>query len=219
MWIENINYRDWGAIANCGMSNRFYSIAPASWTNWLPLGLTLLRAGLAPVIFVLLIQQHFVAAAGIYLTALISDIYDGVIARKLGIATRGLRLADSYADIVFFLGLGFGILIGFPHSLTSLALPFWLAIGLTLINWAFCLLKFKQMTSYHSMLMKLSALVLFVGILCLLIGQVTAPLGAAFWLIVVATVEEIAMTAVLREYHHDVWNLKAALALREGSRV
>ena len=200
------------------MSNRLYSVAPTSWANFLPLGLTLLRAGLAPVVFVLLIRQHFAAAAGIYLTALISDIYDGVIARKLGIATRGLRLADSYADIVFFIGLGFGILIGFPHPLTSLALPFWLAIGLTLINWAFCLLKFKQMTSYHSMLMKLSALVLFVGILSLLLGQVTLPMQAALWLIVVATAEEIAMTAVLRDYHHDVWNLKAALALRSGPK-
>ena len=178
------------------------------------MSLTLLRAALAPVVFGLLLSQHFGAAAMVYLVALLSDIYDGVIARRLGIATRALRLADTYADITFFVGLGFGIILGFPKSLAVLALPFWCFIGITITNWSLCLWRFGKMTSYHSMMMKLSALALFAGILSLLLGQTTWPLAAAFWFVVVATLEEIAMTLVLRRYHHDVWTIFAALKLR-----
>ena len=43
--------------------------------------------------------------AGIVLLALLDDIFDGILARRWGCETSTLRLADSHADTVFYLGV------------------------------------------------------------------------------------------------------------------
>ncbi len=70
----------------------------------IPLALTLLRALLAPVV---LLHGYFgglpEAFAVCLIAAFLSDYFDGVIARRLGVATPGLRRLDSAADSVFYL--------------------------------------------------------------------------------------------------------------------
>ena len=65
----------------------------------IPLSLTLLRATLAPLLVYLV---HYAPDpewfALCLVIALLSDIFDGVIARKLDVATPALRRLDSIAD-------------------------------------------------------------------------------------------------------------------------
>jgi len=173
-----------------------------------------MRIVLAPLLTWLMMTRNFRLAAALYAVAVVSDIYDGVIARKLGIATLRLRLADGYADIWLYLCMGAGIILGFPNSLAGLALPFFISMGLQVGSWLFCLARFGRITSYHSMMAKLTGLALLVGILTLLISGFVLPLTCALWIFVINLVEEIIMTALLPSYHHDVWNLKAAFELR-----
>ena len=57
-----------------------------------PLLLVLLRAALAPVMVVLaLFHPSGLAFGACLVIAFLSDVYDGVIARRLGIATAGAR--------------------------------------------------------------------------------------------------------------------------------
>jgi CDP-diacylglycerol--glycerol-3-phosphate 3-phosphatidyltransferase len=148
----------------------------------------------------------------------ISDIYDGVIARKLGIVTLRLRIADGCADIWLFVCLVAGLWSGYRALITPLAWPFGTAMILQVLSWAFCFWRFGKLTSYHSFLAKLTALALLVGILALLFTGTAVPLSVALWIFVLGLFEEITMTAVLRRYHHDVWNLPAALRLRRADR-
>ncbi|HEY2784955.1 MAG TPA: CDP-alcohol phosphatidyltransferase family protein [Fimbriiglobus sp.] len=72
----------------------------------LPLGLTTFRLLLAPVVIIL-------ASAGIegwawpvvLLAALLSDLFDGMAARRLGVDTPLVRRYDSGTDVVFYLGI------------------------------------------------------------------------------------------------------------------
>lgn len=55
----------------------------------IPLFLTALRAALAPVVVLLAISRPSRAAFGVCLVAaFLSDVFDGVIARRLGIRLR-----------------------------------------------------------------------------------------------------------------------------------
>ena len=65
----------------------------------LPLFLVVLRATLAPVVVLLALYQPSGAAfAACLVAALVSDYFDGVIARRLGVATPDLRRMDSAGD-------------------------------------------------------------------------------------------------------------------------
>lgn len=176
------------------------------------------RVLLAPVIAWLLIHQRPAVAGWLYVAAVLSDIYDGVIARKLGVSTLRLRLADGCADVWLFVCLGVGLWFGYRVWVLPLAWPFGTAMVLQVVSWAFCFWRFGKMTSYHSFLAKLTGLTLLLGILALLFTETPVPLIIALWIFVVSLVEEIAMTAVLPRYQHDVWNLAAAWRLRRADR-
>jgi CDP-diacylglycerol--glycerol-3-phosphate 3-phosphatidyltransferase len=180
----------------------------------IPALLIAFRVILAPVIAWLLMRHQAAVAGWLYVAAVISDIFDGVIARRLGIATLRLRQADGYADIWLFICLLAGLCAGYRTLLAPLVWPFGVAIVLQAVSWGFCWWRFGKMTSYHSLLAKLTALALLIGILALLFTGSSLPLALALWLFVANLLEEMAMTALLRRYHHDVWNLAAALRLR-----
>jgi CDP-diacylglycerol--glycerol-3-phosphate 3-phosphatidyltransferase len=172
---------------------------------------------LAPLITWLLIEHRAALAGWLYIAAVLSDIYDGVIARKLGVVTLRLRQADGCADVLLFVCLLVGLWGGYRPLVLPLVWPFGIAMALQAVSWVFCFWRFRKMTSYHSFLAKLTGLTLLLGILALLFAETPIPLAIALWVFIAGLVEEIAMTAVLRTYHHDVWNLAAALRLRRES--
>lgn len=85
--------------------------------NWVPKTLLYFRLFLGPVMIYWTYTTH---KAGIVLLVslwlgLLSDIFDGIIARKLGIATEWLRKADAWFDIVFWLCAGYCIYLIRPE--------------------------------------------------------------------------------------------------------
>jgi len=64
----------------------------------LPNALTLLRLALAPVIAWLLLQRHDAAALTLFLLAAVSDLIDGMLARRWNQRTRFGAMADPLAD-------------------------------------------------------------------------------------------------------------------------
>src|ERR1700686_4057943 len=68
-----------------------------------PLLLTGLRAMLAPVMLLLAwYHPRPLAFAVCLILAFLSDVFDGILARRLNVATPGLRRLDSIADSVFY---------------------------------------------------------------------------------------------------------------------
>jgi phosphatidylglycerophosphate synthase len=90
----------------------------------LPLLLTLLRALLAPVVIALAVWWPKPWAFGLCLwLAFLSDVFDGMLARRLGVATSGLRRLDSIADSLFYLGATFAVWTLNPAAITSRTWP------------------------------------------------------------------------------------------------
>ena len=69
-----------------------------------PCFLTCIRGVLGPCVIALahLWPQPIVLSTCVLL-AFVTDIFDGVVARRLGISTATLRRLDSFADSVFYL--------------------------------------------------------------------------------------------------------------------
>jgi phosphatidylglycerophosphate synthase len=186
----------------------------------LPLALTGLRALLAPVMVGLALAFPSRPAFGACLVAaFLSDVFDGIIARRLGIATPGLRRLDSIADSLFYVGALFAAWHLQPQALLEHRTALIALALLEIARYVFDLWKFGREASYHMWSSKLWGLALFAGFFSLLaLGQSGWLVGTAVWTGVFADLEGLAISVVLTRWTHDVPSLMHAFRLQKAER-
>lgn len=152
-----------------------------------------------------------------YVAAFISDIFDGVIARRLGVSTAQLRQADSWADVCLYLCIAASVWLVHPDVVIAFSMPLLLVVFVQLLWWAVNLVKYRKPASYHTYSAKLWGLTLFVAVIALFgFNYAGAALWVAILVGIIHTVEEIAMTLLLPVWTHDVLSIVHALRLRKS---
>jgi len=155
------------------------------------------------------------AMAAMIVAALLSDIFDGVLARRWKCDTAAVRLFDSMADTVFYLGVAVALWMGHRPALLAHT---WLLGGLLSLEaarFAFDFAKFGKPASYHSYLAKTWGLVMAVAVTTTFAtGGGGRLIAAALILGIACNVEGLAMSVVLSEWRRDVKTLSAALRIR-----
>jgi phosphatidylglycerophosphate synthase len=189
--------------------------------NSLPLFLTGLRAALAPVLLLLALFYPSGTAFGVCVVlAFLSDVFDGIIARRLGIATPGLRRLDSLADSLFYVAATLAVWILHGDAISSRWVPLTILVGLEVARYAFDWTKFRREASYHMWSSKLWGLCLFAGFFALLaLGVDGVLVDIAIYVGIVADLEGLAISAVLRRWQSDVPSIVHAARLRASERV
>ena len=82
------------------------------------------RAACAPAIFVLAcFDFHPAILIAVLLAALASDVFDGVLTRRAGCATPGLRAADTVVDTIFYAAAGVSLQVAVPAAYDGLLVP------------------------------------------------------------------------------------------------
>ena len=186
----------------------------------IPLSLTALRALLAPVMVALALLHPAPWAFGVCLVAgFLSDVFDGVIARRLGIATPGLRRLDSIADTFFYAAATFAAWHLYPQVIKAHVGALLLLAALEVVRYIFDLVKFKREASYHMWSSKAWGLALFAAFFALLsCGYTGAWVAVPIYLGIVADIEGLAISFVLREWKSDVPSIVHAAKLRTAAR-
>lgn len=146
--------------------------------------------------------------------AFLSDLLDGMIARRLKIVTTKLRVLDSYIDIVFYICLITSIYLTYSTIISRFYFPAILVVLLQLINWSVSLIKFGRLTSYHSYLAKLRALALFIAIALLFLFSQTVFLWVSICLACISNIEGVIISLILPKWHYDVWTIGVAIKIR-----
>lgn len=146
-----------------------------------------------------------VAAAVLLSLAVLSDIFDGVIARRMKVVTPTLRTWDSRADVVLWLGATAALLLMHPALLPSLAPPALTLAGLEAANHALSFARFRREASPHHWLSKVFCLglwALFAQMFA--VGQAGVLLWIVFGLGVASQLEAFAITLRLKAWRCDV---------------
>ena len=178
-----------------------------------PNALSLLRLLLAPVLLTLAWNGQAKIFFCLLLGSLLTDALDGWIARKLNQASElGARL-DSWADMLTFLSLPFAGWWLRPDVVRQESMFLIVGIGFYLLAPAWGWLKFRRLPSYHTWLAKTAAVVFAITAIVIFAGGPGWPLRIAMSLVVVACVEEILMTCVLKEWRANIPTLKHARQL------
>jgi CDP-diacylglycerol--glycerol-3-phosphate 3-phosphatidyltransferase len=151
------------------------------------------------------------------IAAFLSDLFDGIVARRLRIATPTLRRLDSVADTAFYLGAAFAAWHLAPTAITSRLVPLAALGTLEVSRYALDFTRFRREASYHMWSSKLWGVVLFLGLFSLLaLGADNVLVSAAVWLGIIADLEGLAISLVLPRWQTDVPTFWHAIRLRTG---
>lgn len=179
----------------------------------IPLALTLLRAPLGPAVLVASIYDPNRILFGWCLTlAFLSDIFDGVIARRLNVVTPGLRRLDSVVDTVFYACVALAGWRLHPAAIEAHATSIVVLIALEITRYVVDWVKFRRVASYHMWSSKLWGLLLFIAFFALLVlARAGWTLSAAIYAGIAADIEGLAVSCILRESRTDVASIVHAL--------
>ena len=167
--------------------------------------LTLARLGLSgPFIWIGVTRGSGRSAAIGLALGFISDVYDGIVARRFGVATPGLRRLDSAVDTVFYLAAAFCLWRLHPDTIVSHRFLIAAVIGTLVVNHAFELRKFGREASYHAWLAKAWGAALFAALVFLFVAGDDWLLTIALWIGIASHVENFFITLVLSECRSDV---------------
>ncbi|MCC7145133.1 MAG: CDP-alcohol phosphatidyltransferase family protein [Phycisphaeraceae bacterium] len=152
--------------------------------------------------------------------AFVSDIFDGIIARRLGVATAGLRRADTITDILFYVCAIVGLLVRSPEVLRANVPGIAAIIALELIRFVVERVKFGRLAAYHLWSAKLWGIALFVGFTEAIVTGAPGPLFClAIVMGVISDLEGLAVSVVFSQWHHDVPTIVHALAIERRAKA
>lgn len=184
----------------------------------IPLALTLLRLLLAPALLLITFHGGSHPLFGLCLVvAFLSDVFDGIIARRLRVATPALRRLDSVVDSVFYLTALYCAWRLHPSAIVGRAPLLWVLASMELVRYVFDWCKFRREAAYHLWLSKLWGIALFTAFFLLLAdGSDTLLISVAIYLGIIADTEGLIISMVLPRWQADVPTLRHALRLRRA---
>jgi len=151
---------------------------------------------------------------------LLTDIFDGIIARKVGVSSEKLRRLDSQTDLIFWLAIGFA-----TYWLNSeIIKDHWKSISLIFGMEALCYIisfwKFRKETCTHAWLSKLWGLSLLIAFTFLIGFSIT---NWTFYLCLIlgliSHIDVILIILILPKWQFDVPSSYHAWKIRQGKSI
>jgi CDP-diacylglycerol--glycerol-3-phosphate 3-phosphatidyltransferase len=128
----------------------------------------------------------------VYLTIGLTDVLDGLIARKFGYESELGAKLDSIADLVFYSIYVFLFLKLFSSAFDSiLQVILILIISIRMINMIVTKLKYKKIVFVHTIANKITGLLVFLAPMVLLNVNHAVSIKVMFAIALVAAIEEL----------------------------
>jgi CDP-diacylglycerol--glycerol-3-phosphate 3-phosphatidyltransferase len=170
-----------------------------------------------------LLRRSFFTPGWVFLLILaagiLSDIFDGVIARRVGVVSARLRRQDSQTDLIFWLGASAAAVLLHPDVVRRHGLELSILVGLEICCYGVSFIRFGKETCTHAYSAKVYGIGLFVGMASVLgFGSGGWPLHAMFVAGLIAGIDVIAIVLLLPGWTYDVPSSYHALQIRRALR-
>lgn len=178
------------------------------------IGLTLIALSLNHV------DHYKIFAICLLTVGLLTDIFDGIIARQLQISTQKLRRLDSTIDQFFFISAAVATYIQCDAFFKGNSLKLTILLGIEALTYLISFLKFRKEIATHSIGAKLWTLILFATLIQIIIQcHSTILFNICFWVGILTRCEIIAIILVLKKWTNDVPSLYHAFKLRQNKAI
>ena len=175
---------------------------------------------------VLILLALFFPAAPAYLYiilitfGLLSDIFDGIIARRLNVSTQKMRRMDSAVDQVFWLSIIVCSYLLHPAFYQKYFREIVILLGFEALTYIVSYLKFRKEVATHAILSKVWVLTIFATLIEVF---ATGSSGVVFHICfitgMVTRMEILLILFILREWTNDVPSLYHAVQIRKGREI
>ena len=166
--------------------------------------LSFLRLGLVPVLVGLAYTSKPMVFLWVLAVALLSDVLDGYLARKLNQASElGARL-DSWGDVLTYGCMIFGLHQLWPEIFTAQADYLLAAVVFFTLPVAIALSKFGSYPSYHTWGAKLAALLIAPAYYLLILGDSDSFFRMVIIFNALVAAEEVVITLILSRPRSNV---------------
>jgi len=189
----------------------------------LPITLIYSRLIIGLIIILLSISEvdnyKFIAIV-LFSIGLLTDIFDGIIARRLDISSQTLRRLDSTIDQFFFISFAIATYIQCPDFFKANSLKLIILLGFEALTYLVCFLKFRKEIATHSIGAKIWTLLLFATLVQIILQcQSVILFGICFWVGLLTRLEIVAIILILKKWTNDVPTFYHSLRLRQGKEI
>lgn len=80
----------------------------------------------------------------------LSDLFDGIIARRTHTVTAHLREADGRTDVWFFAWIAASAWRTHPEIVIAYRIPLLVVAGTQVLSWAIDWVKYRRFSNYHA---------------------------------------------------------------------
>src|SRR6201986_2015184 len=105
------------------------------------------------------IDNYKVIAVILFTVGLLTDIFDGIIARQLNISTQNLRRLDSSVDQLFFIVILIATYIESPRFFKDNSTELIILLSVEGLTYLICLIKFRKEIATHTISSKIWTLI------------------------------------------------------------
>ena len=172
------------------------------------------------ILSVLHIDHYAFLSISLLTIGLLTDVFDGIIARKLNISSEKLRRLDSGIDQVFFISVAIATYIQCPDffklNLVKLIVLFSAEALIYLVSY----IKFKKEIATHSIGAKIWTLILFATLVEIMVHCKSVVLfELCLWIGLLTRLEILAIILILKKWTNDVPTIYHAIKLRQGKEI
>ena len=189
----------------------------------IPIALIILRFFIGVLIVILScveIEYYKITVITLLAIGLLSDIFDGIIARRLNVSTQKLRRLDSTVDQLFFSAVIVATYIKYPVFYQSHGIKIGVLVAVEVLTYVFSFLKFKKEIATHSIGAKVWTLFLFATLVDVIVeGKSDLLFEVFFWIGVLTRLEIIAIILILKNWTNDVPTCYHAFKLRQNKPI
>ncbi len=154
------------------------------------------------------------------IAGLITDIFDGIIARKLNISTEKLRILDSNVDQVFWLTVIATIFYLNSDFILKNILWVFFIVALEALAYVISYQKFKRTIATHSILAKFWTISLVVFLVSLTLNSTSHwPFLICIVLGIISRIEIILIILKLKTWTTDVPSILSVSKINQGIAI
>ena len=183
----------------------------------LPNALSAFRIACVPVLLIAAWQGATAFFLIGFALGLLSDVLDGVIARRLGQVTDLGATLDQWADFALWISLPLAAWWLWPETIRREAAYVIVALACMLTPTAVAYWKYREVPGYHTWSVKLGSVLMGVAAPLLLLFDVAWPFRVAALFQVVCAIDELGITWLLPDCRHDVASVVHAARLRRAT--
>jgi CDP-diacylglycerol--glycerol-3-phosphate 3-phosphatidyltransferase len=151
---------------------------------------------------------------------LLTDIFDGIIARKLNISTVTLRKLDSIVDRFFWLMILVSCYLLYPEYIRSIVPSVGIILAFEALVFGISFIRFGKAPSPHNLISKawgISVAVAFAVII--LTGSSYYAFFTMFALAILSRTDSMLIYLLLRRWDHDIPSFYHAILIRNGKII